>query len=286
MNGRNWTVVVIALVGAGLGYLLARHFPANTGSEDLPARSSQTLNSDSRDLSGILQTLTEKIDEESRKRQALEEQVRELRATMANANQLENSDTGDPATEILRERSEQSVQSRLVAAGFTPEQIDAIRRQEGEDRMRWIELDDTARREGWRNKPRYYEERAKLAASGNSLLEDLGAEAYDRYLFTTRKPNRVGVDSVFETSPAEQAGLRADDIIQSYAGQAVFSVAQLNSLRSGGEKGTPAIIEVYRDGQLIQLTMPRGPMGLRPRMSLVDPDAPSTEISYAVRLDD
>ena len=148
--------------------------------------------------------------------------------------------------------------------------------------MRWIELDDTARREGWRNTPRYYEERAKLAASGSSLLEDLGAESYDRYLFTTRKPNRVAVHSVFTTSPAAQAGLRAGDIIQSYAGQAVFSVDQLNALRSSGKKGAPVIVEVFRDGQLLQLTIPRGPMGLQPRSSLVDPDAPSAEIMYRV----
>lgn len=273
------TIVVIALGGVGVAYILACNFPSNSGSEDLHSLSSQVVGSDSRDLSTNLRALSEKIDEESQKRRALEEQLRELRAIVAIGDQPENSDARDSVSGVPNTNSELSVESRLVAAGFTPEQI---RRREGEDQMRWIELDDTARREGWRNTPRYREEIAKLAASGSSWLEDLGAEAYDRYLFTTRKPNRVAVHSVFKTSPAEQAGLRAGDIIQSYAGQAVFSVDQLVALRSSGKKGTPVIVEVFRDGQLLQLTIPRGPMGLQPRSSLVDPDAPSAEIMYRV----
>ncbi|MEE8157099.1 MAG: PDZ domain-containing protein, partial [Gammaproteobacteria bacterium] len=77
-----------------------------------------------------------------------------------------------------------------------------------------------------------------------------------------------------ETSPAQQAGLQPGDIIRSYAGERVFSSQQLVNLRSAGVKGIPVTVEIIRDGQLMQITMPRGPMGVQTRQVVVDPTAP------------
>lgn len=282
MTARNLWIVVFTLIGVGLGYLVAPRLPEGSGSDLLPARSSPALITDSRDFAEALEALSKRIDEEARRREVLEEQLSELQAMASHEDRPGAAAAVRTVTEEYDARLPQSVETRLVAAGFTPAQIETIHRREGEDQMRRIQLDDTARREGWHNTPRYFEEMAALQASGDPLLEWLGADAYDRYLFTARRPNRVTITSVIETSPAQQAGLRAGDIIQSYAGQTVFSIGQFNALRSGGRKGEPVIVELFREGQLIQLSIPRGPVGVQGRLSLVDPDAPSREITPSV----
>ncbi|MFQ6004224.1 MAG: PDZ domain-containing protein [Woeseia sp.] len=92
--------------------------------------------------------------------------------------------------------------------------------------------------------------------------------------FASGRPNRVAVRTVIETSPAEQAGLQPGDVIRSYAGARVFSSEQLVNLRSAGVKGMPVTVEIVRDGELMQITMPRGPMGIQTRQDVVDPSAP------------
>lgn len=279
MNRRNLATFSIALVGGAAGYLLAHYFLASPHPVGNLIAGPDTSRPDVRSTEDALQALSQRIDDEARKRRELEQRLQSLPAAINSGSvEVETSaiDAPDPDQEL-------SVDSRLAAAGFTTAQIDAIRRREGEESMRWIELDDTARREGWHDTARYYEEAAQLNASRYSLLNELGEQAYDRYLFTMGRPNRVAINSVFRTSPAEQSGLRPGDIIQTYAGERVFSVEQLNALRSGGTKGAPVIVEIFREGQLMQVTIPRGPMGLQPRMSVVDPDAPSTEVRSMYR---
>ena len=138
--------------------------------------------------------------------------------------------------------------------------------------MQQIELDYEARQDGWVNTPRYYEAVRDAASGGGLLREELGDAAYDRYLFATRGANRVAVSSVIENSPAATAGLRPGDIIQSYGGERVFMRQEVTELRSIGTRGVPVIVGVIRDGQYVQLTMPRGPMGVQLTPTSVDPN--------------
>jgi S1-C subfamily serine protease len=140
--------------------------------------------------------------------------------------------------------------------------------------MGQIELDDRARREGWVNTPRYVQESQDLSTGAAVIRNALGDELYDRYLFASGLPNRIAVGSVIETSPAEKAGFLRGDVVVRYGGEKVYSTQQLVNLRSSGEGGEPVTVEILRNGQLLQLTMPRGPMGMSTGPTLVDPTAP------------
>ena len=139
--------------------------------------------------------------------------------------------------------------------------------------MAAIELDDRARREGWVNTPRYYQESRDLASGPTAIRDALGDE-YDRYLFASGLPNRVAVGSIIETSPAEQAGFRPGDVIVRYGGENVYSNEQLIDLRSAGVRGEAVAVEILRDGQSLQLTIPRGPMGVSTAATVINPAAP------------
>ena len=171
------------------------------------------------------------------------------------------SDEGEPP-EARREA--------LVAAGFGPDQAEAIVRREAElrmdamyrryDRMRGVETSDQPG-------PRFG---AGLAS--NPLRQELGDADYDRYLFATGQPNRVRVAEVIDTSPGAQAGLQADDLIISYAGERVFNFRELIGLTAAGEPGEMVAMEVVRDGSRTQVYVPRGPIGMvGGRRTRVDP---------------
>ena len=85
------------------------------------------------------------------------------------------------------------------------------------------------------------------------------------------RSNRVVVGSVIEGSEAQKAGLQNGDIVVRYGGAPVFSNLELVNLRSSGEGGAPVIVDIIRNGQAMQFTMPRGPMGFSGNVVSIDP---------------
>jgi hypothetical protein len=166
-------------------------------------------------------------------------------------------------TDAARRRSEIRAQ-QLAKAGFDDEMINLINRREGEYRMEMLER-------------RY--ERSTNAEAGTSLSarealrQDLGDDVYDRYLFATGQSNRVMVNEVIETSPGEQAGLKAGDIILSYAGERVFNMGDLIRKTREGTAGEPVPVQVQdENGNQSLIYVPRGPIGIwGGRGSRVDP---------------
>jgi len=237
---------------------------------------------DPEQLAQVVESLIQILDEEISERRVLEEQLEEVRAEMADLQQILRANVQaavsangiNTASQQPRTRIEQTVEDRLAASGFTAQQIESIRRREAEGVMQQIELDDRARREGWVDTPRYFDEFNNLTNGADTVRRDLGDDAYSRYLFASGRPNSITVGTVIETSPAEQAGLLRGDVIKSYGGQRVFSTTQLTKLRSEGVRGAPVTVEVIRDGKLMQISMRRGPMGIRTAPGMVDPNAP------------
>jgi hypothetical protein len=168
----------------------------------------------------------------------------------------------------------QTTEERLAAVGITRQQLESIRALEAGAQMDQIELDDRARREGWVNTPRYVQESQDLLTGATAVRNALGDELYDRYLFASGVPNRIEVGSIIEASPAQKAGFQSGDVVIRYGGENVYSTQQLVNLRSSGERGEPVTVEILRNGQLLQLTMPRGPMGISTGPMLADPAAP------------
>lgn len=229
-------------------------------------------------LADAVESLTKVLNAEINERRVLTEQVQQLKSELSDlkqnlkarveeAFQAENdSRRQQPGSTVA-----QSSEERLLAAGFTPQELESIRRLEAEAQMAGIELDDRARREGWINTPRYFRELRELSTGAAAIRKALGDELYDQYLAASGLPNRMAVAQIIEMSPAQKAGFRRGDVVLRYDGERVYSNQQLVELRSSGQRGEPVAVEILRDGQSLQLTIPRGPMGLAMQPTFVDP---------------
>lgn len=151
----------------------------------------------------------------------------------------------------------------LVQAGLSEEDAAALVQRQGQRSLERLDLRDLAQREGWLGTDRYREEIARLDAGAVPLREELGDLAYDRYLYATGENNRVRVDSIVPGSVAELAGLQPGDLIQSYAGQALFGYADLRDATAGGERGELVRVQVQRGGEVLELNLSRGPLGVQ-----------------------
>jgi hypothetical protein len=145
---------------------------------------------------------------------------------------------------------------RLIAAGFSPDRAEWIDRRTQELRMQALQAQYDAQREGRPLEP------GTVLAGERTLRAELGESDYERYLQAVGRPTSVGVQGLLASSPAERAGLKSGDQIVSYAGQRVFDLRELNALTLEGKAGESVIVEVRRDGQTLQLVMPRGPIGI------------------------
>ena len=146
---------------------------------------------------------------------------------------------------------------RLIDAGFTPAEAEWILKRESELRMEALQARYDARRAG--EAVGYFGGRA---AAADALRQELGDASYERYLEASGRPTRVAVSSVLEGSPALAAGLRPGDEIVSYAGQRVFSMDDITALTMQGAPGESIVVDIWRDGIPMQVTIPRGPLGV------------------------
>jgi PDZ domain len=231
---------------------------------------------DSEDLA--IESLAKVLNAEINERRVLTEQIEQLRAELLDLQQnlkarVEEAFQSTDASggEASGNTVAQTREERLVAAGFSRQQLEAVERLQAETEMAQIELDDRARREGWINTPRYFQESRDLATGATVIRNALGDELYDHYLFASGFPNRVAVGSVIETSPARDAGFQGGDVVIRYGGEDVYSAQQLVDLRSSGARGEPVTVEILRNGESLRLTIPRGPMGISVAPILVDP---------------
>ena len=151
----------------------------------------------------------------------------------------------------------------LIKAGISEEMaIDMVRRR-NDIELRRLELRDRAIREGYLSSKRYTNELSALLAEETSLREDLGDDAYDRYLFANGQSNRVKVASVMLGSAAEEAGMKDGDLVLTYDQQRIFKWNELKNATGKGELGEYVNVDISRDGQLMSLWVPRGALGVR-----------------------
>jgi S1-C subfamily serine protease len=100
-----------------------------------------------------------------------------------------------------------------------------------------------------------------------TLRTDLGDQDYERFLAAQGRSTSVNVMGVLASSPAERVGLQAGDEIVSYDGRRVFDAQELNELTLGGANASGStsasvVIDVRRNGQSMQIVVPRGPIGI------------------------
>jgi C-terminal processing protease CtpA/Prc len=207
--------------------------------------------------------------------QALETKLASLEARVLELEQVIDSqpetdaDTKIPAVDIRLNRL--LTTKTLVKAGLSEDMAADIVRRRNDIELRKLELRDRASREDYLGTTRYSRELTALINEQVTLREELGDAAYDRYLYANGMPNRVKVTSVMLGSAAETAGMGDGDIILTYEQNRIFGVSELVKLTSLGELGEYVSIDISRDGQLMSLWVPRGPLGVRLGISRVKP---------------
>ena len=146
---------------------------------------------------------------------------------------------------------------QLIDGGFSEARASEIRRLEDEARMDMLMAEYEARQAGEATNP------WEQAYSYQSTLRDkLGDAEFEKYLQAQGNATVVTVREVIDSSPANRAGLRPGDEIVSYDGDRVFGMNDLRSMSFSGNRGEDVVVEVIRDGQRMQLVLPRGPMGI------------------------
>lgn len=145
---------------------------------------------------------------------------------------------------------------RFIAAGISPERAQWIIQRQSELQLELLQARYEAARGGEPIGP------GAVRNVDDALRAELGDVDYERYLEAQGRPTRVGVFNVMASSPAEAAGFAPGDEIVAYAGQRVFDLQELNQLTYEGRPGESVVVDVVRDGQQIQLYLPRGPLGI------------------------
>lgn len=213
--------------------------------------------------------------ESQRYQQQLEEQVVQLQQQVSQLEEaLKKQQSENPESEADRQQVKSTTKltvENLVAAGASEVLAnDIIQRKDQFDYL-LLELQDRARREGYINKPRYFRERRDLMSKMPSLRDMLDRDVYDRYLYSTGQNNRVVVTSVMSGSPAQQLGVQKNDIIISYANQKPLNSRELKELTGKGNYGDYVNLTLLRNEQLLNVLVPRGPLGVRLATIRLDP---------------
>jgi len=207
----------------------------------------------------------------------LEDRVTELESRMSEF-ELMMHDQSD-AIKTPHEKTEARVRymdrllttKALVKAGISEDRATDIVRRKNDLELRKLELHDRASREGYLGSKQYNSELSALLAEETSVREDLGDELYDQYLYANGRPNRVKAASVMLGSAAEQAGMLDGDIILTYGQNRLFESRELQNATSEGELGEFLSMDILRNGQLMSLWVPRGPLGIRLGAARVKP---------------
>lgn len=163
--------------------------------------------------------------------------------------------------------NERKLDDQLLAAGFSRERI-AWLRSRADELMATRRQADTARRQLGLPHPDPESEMAYFFDEDIGLRDEIGDEEYERYRVATGRSAGVEVPVVPAGSIAEGIGLMPGDEIVAYGGKRVFNLGELNAIARQQNTLGESIVEVRRNGQLLQFAAPRGDMGLRWTMSL------------------
>jgi C-terminal processing protease CtpA/Prc len=245
-----------------------------TGSNIAPAVPANGAGASSARLASLEEALAAEVEQRAALEARMSElavEIEELRANAARSSDTRSAAPGrtldDAEREALRERArnagapsaadmERRQVERLVAAGFAPDRAEWINRRMQELRVEQMQAQYEATREGRPVGP------AMQLGTDAALRKEIGDAEYERYREALNRPTNVDVLQVLASSPAERVGLKPGDQIVAYNGTRVFDVAELNALTFQGNPGESVVVEIRRNGQPLQLVVPRGPLGV------------------------
>lgn len=146
--------------------------------------------------------------------------------------------------------------TQLVDAGFSPADAQRIIERESELRLEALYAQYDAVRTG---EPQNFRDRVN---SQDQLRDELGDASYERYLDATGQSTSVNIRQVMSGSAGQTAGLQDGDQVIAYGGERVFNTGDLNQLTLQGSPGESVVVDILRDGQPMQIYIPRGPIGI------------------------
>jgi hypothetical protein len=266
--------LVISVILSGSAAFAAGSWYILTKSVDAPVSPISTTAAfdSSQPLQDRIAALEQAVSEERQARQLLEDEVFYLTGEIdilsgsgysappaddAPAEQQVSESRSDRRDAMRRRNSREGRIERLVAAGFLPSQADWITQREQELQMQALQARFDAESSG-----ESVDWMANRNLAGDTLRAELGDAEYERYLEATNRSTRVAVSSVIESSPAQTAGLQPGDEIMRYDGERVFSMTDLTRQTMAGEPGQTVVVDIMRNGNLMQVVMPRGPVGV------------------------
>jgi len=160
--------------------------------------------------------------------------------------------------------------ARLDASGMPERDVEDLRRLFEEVELERLYVQNQATRESW-DRRRLAEELTALGERTRSVRETYGDETYDWFLYAADRTNRVRVESVLGGSAADEAGLRAGDVILSYDGSRIFKPGSLVRGTLQGRLGDRVEVIVQRGGSTHTVNVPVGPLGIRLGRATVEP---------------
>ncbi len=152
--------------------------------------------------------------------------------------------------------------ARLLALGFHPRDVERLHEAWETLELDRLYLQDERARSTTRD-GRFWMRMRELE---QATLEDLGAVEYDAMLYAGNRRNRVRVDSVFDESPADEAGFEAGDEILEYGERPLYGMHELKAETSRCELGMQIPVTVLRDGSERRIWTPCGPLGMQLQM--------------------
>jgi predicted metalloprotease with PDZ domain len=214
-----------------------------------------------------IRALEAAVAEERNARQLLEEELQALYVEIDRLNEprIARAEARGGTSEAIQERIRRFRGSDipadqaafLVEFGFSPDRAEWISQRESELQMEIMQAQFEARRAGERFDPF-----APGMNPGTALRAEIGDAEYEQYLEAYGRQTSVSIGSVLESSPGQRAGLQSGDEIMRYGGARVFSTQDLNQQIMIGEPGESVVVDVKRDGVLMQVVLPRGPIGV------------------------
>lgn len=155
----------------------------------------------------------------------------------------------------------------LLAAGYSMDRIEWLRNrsEELQKQRRQVETERLTR--GVPVDPA--KEMAYIYDHDIELRYEIGDDEYERYLRALDRPTSVNVVEVLPGSIADTIGIKPGDVIVDYDGKRLFNLGELDGLAMG-KVGQSIVVNVKREGQLMQFVVPGGMIGVRSRNAAID----------------
>lgn len=267
------SIVAAIVLSAGAAFAAAGfYFSSDTPPPGIAGSPDTNTFDSSLPVEQRVDALEQAVSDERLARQLLQDEVFYLTNELERLSEPERFDTPVAVPEENVDDGEQSMSrserrrrartregriERLVEAGFLPSQAEWITQREQELQMQALQARFDAERSG--EDVDWMENRT---LSGDTIRAELGDADYERYLEANNRSTSISVSSVIESSPAQTAGLMPGDEIVRYDGERVFSMTDLTRRTMVGEPGQTVVVDVMRNGNLMQVVMPRGPVGI------------------------